>query len=104
VIFNPKIGIFPYEWGIRIIDSLKTYIKYFEPTYKIKYPINEVNNAISSPGLVHLLFCYPKIFYRLTKYSFKNNTICYKYQKIFYFYAKKTPYFHKIYYNLYKKL
>ena len=104
VIFNPKIGLFPYEWGMRIIDSLKTYIKYLEPTYKIKYPINEVNNAISNPGLVHLLFCYPKIFHRITKYNFKNNTICYKYQKIFFFYAKKTQYLHKIYYNLFKKL
>ena len=73
IIFNPKIGIFSYEWGIRIIDTLKTYKKYLEPDYIIKYPINEVNNAISKPGLVHLLLCYPKIFYRITKYKLENN-------------------------------
>lgn len=90
IIFNPLVGIFPYEWGMRIIDSLDTYKKYCEPLYNQKYPINEIINAISKPGLVHLIYCFPKIYYRDTKYRFENDSICLKYQKLFYFYAKKS--------------
>ena len=101
IIFNPKIGILPYEWGIRIIDTLKSYKKYYEPLYIKKYPINEIKNAISNPGLVHLIYCFPKIWHRITKYRFKNDQICKKYRKKFYYYAKKTKYYSKIYHNLY---
>ena len=103
IIFNPQIGIFPYEWGMRIIDSLKTYRKYCEPFYIKKYPINEIINAISKPGLVHLTYCFPKIYYKITRYRFENDAICLKYQKIFYYYTKKTKYLSEIYYNLYWK-
>lgn len=103
IIFNPQVGIFPYEWGMRIIDSLNSYKKYCEPAYIQKYPRNEIINAISNPGLVHLIYCFPKIYYRITKYRFENDSICYKYQKLFYFYAKKTKYYWEIYDNLYKK-
>ena len=103
IIFNPHIGIFPYEWGMRIIDSLSIYKKYCEPAYIKKYPINEIINAISKPGLVHLAYCYPKVYYKITKYKFEDDSICYRYQKLFYFYAKKTKYFSKIYDNLYWK-
>ena len=89
IIFNPLVGIFPYEWGLRIIDTLDTYKKYLEPAYNQKYPINEIINAILNPGLVHLIYCFPKIYYRITKYRFEDDSICYKYQKLFYFYAKK---------------
>ena len=101
IIFNPLVGIFPYKWGMRIIDTLDTYKKYCEPAYNQKYPLNEIINAISKPGLVHLIYCFPKIYYRITKYRFEDDSICYKYQKLFYFYAKKTKYVSKIYDNLY---
>ena len=58
---------------------------------------SEIINAISDPGLVHLTYCSPKIYYRITKYRFEDDSICYKYQKLFYFYAKKTKYASKIY-------
>jgi len=96
IIFNPLVGIFPYEWGMREIDSLDTYKKYCEPRYIKKYPINGIVKAISKPGLVHLTYCFPKIYYRITKYRFENDSICFKYQKLFYFYAKKTKYLPKI--------
>ena len=101
IVFNPNIGLLPYAYGMRIIDSLKTYKKYCEPAYIIKYTINEINNALLKPAIIHLVYCSPKIWNRLTKNRFKNDTICYKYQKEFYFYAKKTKYFWQIYYKLY---
>jgi lipopolysaccharide biosynthesis glycosyltransferase len=103
IVFNPNIGILPYSYGMRIIDSLNTYKKYCEPAYIIKYSINEIKNALLNPAIVHLVYCSPKIWNRLTKSRFKNDTICFKYQKQFYFYAKKTKYFSKIYDKLYKK-
>ena len=86
---------------MRIIDSLSIYKKYCEPTYIKKYPINEIIKAISKPGLVHLAYCYPKVYHKTTKYKFEDDSICYRFQKLFYFYAKKTKYFSKIYDNLY---
>lgn len=103
IVFNPNIGILPYEYGMRIIDSLKTYKKYCEPAYIIKYSLNEINKALISPTIVHLTYCNPKIWNRITKNLFKNDLICIKYQKKFYFYAKKTKYFLKIYNKLYMK-
>ena len=97
IVFNPNIGLLPYEYGMRIIDSLKTYRKYCEPLYIIKYSINEIKNAIIRPAILHLTYCSPKVWHRVTKSLFKNDTICIKYQKEFYYYAKKTKYFSKIY-------
>jgi len=103
IVFNPSIGILPYECGMRIIDSLETYKKYCEPAYIIKYSINEINNALLRPTILHLTYCYPKIWNRITKSLFKNDSICIKYQKEFYFYAKKTKYFLKIYNKLFMR-
>ena len=104
IVFNPKIGILPYEYGMRIIDSLKTYKNFCEPKYIKKYSINEINKALLRPAILHLTYCSPKIWNRVTKSLFKNDTICIKYQREFYFYAKKTKYFSKIYKLLYLKL
>ena len=97
LVFNPNIGILPYSYGMRIIDSLKTYKKYCEPAYIIKYSINEIKNALLKPEIIHLVYCSPKIWNRLTKSRFKNDNICFKYQKQFYFYTKKTKYFFQKY-------
>lgn len=103
IVFNPNIGILPYGFGMRIIDSLKTYKKYLEPLYIIKYSLNEIEKAILKPTIIHLTYCNPKIWNRITKSLFKNDSICIKYQKDFYFYAKKTKYYKKIYNKLYLK-
>ena len=101
IIFNPKIRLLPYEYGMRIIDSLETYRKHCEPAYIKKYSINEIKNAILKPAILHLAYCTPKVWNKNTKSIFKNDTICKKYQKEFYFYAKKTKYFSEIIKKLY---
>ena len=33
IIYNPKIGVLPFKYGLRLIDSLKTYKNHFEKKY-----------------------------------------------------------------------
>lgn len=101
IIFNPNIGLLPYKYGIRIIESLETYKKHLEPLYIKKYSINEIKNAILKPAILHLTYCNPKVWKRKTKSLFQKDTICKKYQKKFYFYAKKTKYYSEIIKKLY---
>jgi lipopolysaccharide biosynthesis glycosyltransferase len=103
IVFNPYIGILPYEYGMRIIDSLQTYKEKCEHKYIIKYSINEIKNAILNPAIVHLVYCSPKIWVRGSKNWFGKDKICIKYQKKFYYYAKKTKYYFKIYDKYIKK-
>lgn len=103
IVFNPNIGILPYEYGMRIIDSLQTYKEKCEHKYIIKYSINEIKNAILRPAIVHLIYCSPKIWNKGTKSWFGKDKICIKYQKQFYYYAKKTKYYFEIYNKYIKK-
>ena len=71
IIFNQSIGLLPYEYGMRIIDSLETYKKHLEPQYIKKYSINEIKNALLKPAILHLTYCSPKVWKRKTKSLFK---------------------------------
>lgn len=102
LVFNPFVGILPYEYGMRIIDSLETYKEKCERHYLIKYSINEIKNAILSPAIVHLVYCSPKIWIKKTRSWFKKDKICIKYQEKFYYYARKTKYYFDIYKKYYK--
>ena len=102
IIYNPKIGVLPFKYGLRLIDSIKTYKKHFEKKFKKKFNLKEVIDGLINPGIMHLVFCFHKVWYKDTKSIFKNDTICKIYQKKFYYYAKKSKYFYKIL-NLYMK-
>ena len=97
IIYNPKIGVLPFKYGLRLIDSLKTYKNHFEKKYIKKFKLIEVINGLMKPGIIHLVFCVHKVWYKNTKSIFKNDTICKIYQDKFYYYANKTSFFSKIY-------
>ena len=96
--FSPYIGYLPYKYGMFLID-INNYKKL---NFKKKYALEEVSKAINDPYIIHLVYCVPKVWYSITKSLYSINNICKNYQKIFYFYAKKTKYFSKII-NFYKK-
>ena len=102
VIYSPKIGLLPFKYGLRLIDSINTYKKYFEKNYIKKFKLTEVIDGIMKPGIIHLVFCVRKVWHKTSKSVFKNDTICKIYQEKFYYYAKKTNYYSKIY-ELYMK-
>ena len=101
-IFYPNIGFLPLKYGIYMIGSkniLRDLMKFSKATINM----TEGYEAIDDPGLVHFSCCYPKIWRNGTKNLFKDDHICIKYQKEFYYYANKTQYYSEIYNSLFFK-
>ena len=91
--FSPNIGYLPYKYGIFIID-INVYKRLH---FQKKYEEKEIIEAINNPWITHLIFCDPKVWNKNTKSGHKIDYMCKKYQKIFYYYAKKTDYYEEIY-------
>ena len=92
-----KIGYLPFRYGIFFICDIKTFVKQVEDKMMERVNLTEVKEAMEDPCIVHMLFCIPKYWEKKTKaYSGKSDW-CKNYQNIFYFYAKKTNYYRKIY-------
>ena len=63
--------------------------------------LTEGYEAVEDPSIVHFSCCWPKVWTQGTKNLFKQNEICERYQKEFYYYANKTQYYSEIYKSLY---
>ena len=100
-IFYNKIGFLPFKYGIYLYGDLKTFKNYYYYKFRVKININELQNAIEDPSIVHLCCCNPKVWNRTTMHEQGSNKICKIYQKKFYYYANKTDYFSEIYNKLY---
>ena len=91
-VFYPKVGFLPLKYGIYMIGTKE----YFKALSKYTYsPLNltEGYEAVEDPSIVHFSCCWPKVWTNGTKNLFKNKDICIRYQKEFYFYAKKSKYY-----------
>ena len=91
-VFYPNIGFLPLKYGIYMIGTNKTFKALSNYVYS---PLNltEGYEAVQDPSIVHFSCCWPKVWTNGTKNLFKVNEICIRYQKEFYFYAKKSKYF-----------
>ena len=97
-ILKPKIGLLSIKYGIYLIGNIDIYKKYLSKKFKNMVSLKEIINAINNPVIVHLVYCYPKVWWiKRTISAFKLDSICKKYQKQFYFFANKTNYYSKIY-------
>ena len=99
-IFYPKIGFLPLKYGIYMIGSNETFNKLSTNT---RSPLNltEGYEAIADPSIVHFSLCWPKVWNKGTRNLYTEHEICQRYQKEFYYYAKKTQYYSVIYNTLY---
>ena len=90
--FYPKLGFLPLKYGIYMIGSKTMFNALAKYVYS---PLNltEGAEAVNDPAIVHFSCCWPKVWTNGTKNLFKNKDICIRYQKEFYYYAKKTKYY-----------
>ena len=96
----PKIGYLPFKYGIfaNIHKKNKTYSNYLRMKLNKKVNITEVIESVINPSIVHVLCCRPKHWYKRNRTNDKASyEVCMKFQKYFYYYAKKTYYFKEIY-------
>ena len=99
-IFYPNVGLLPLKFGIYMIGS-KGVLRSLMKSSRSKVNMTEAYEALDDPGLVHFSCCWPKVWTKGSKNLFRNDEICLKYQKEFYYYAKKTQYYSEIYNSLY---
>ena len=102
-VFYPKIGFLPLKYGIYMIGNEKTFDHI---SRLIRSPVNltEGYEAITEPSIVHFSCCWPKVWEHKSENLFDVHSICTRYRKEFYYYAKKSKYYSDIYDTLYKKL
>ena len=91
-VFYPNIGFLPLKYGIYMIWSKYTFKALASHVYS---PLNstEGEEAVKDPSIAHFSCCWPKVWTNGTKNLFKDKDICLRYQKEFYFYAKKSKYY-----------
>ena len=96
----PKIGYLPFKYGMFANNHNKNYnySGYLNLKLNKKVNITEVEEADKDPSIVHVLCCTPKHWYIRNKANDKSYyETCIKFQRLFYFYAKKTKYYKIIY-------
>ena len=91
-VFNPNIGFLPLKYGMYMIGNKYTFKSLQGYVYS---PLNytEGVEAIEDPSIIHFSCCWPKVWTNGTKNLFKNHEYCIRFQKEFYFYAKKSKFY-----------
>lgn len=99
-VFYPKIGFLPLKFGIYMIPN-KSIFKLISKYTRSPLNLTEGYEAVEDPSIVHFSCCWPKIWVNDTQNLFRQNAICERYQKEFYYYANKTEYYLDIFKSLY---
>jgi len=101
-IFYPKIGRLPSKYGIFNFEDKSDLILYLN-ILRTKIPIEELEEALNNPRIVHLVLCHPKpwqknpTYYKSITYcKQRHNCSCKKYFDLWHFYAQKTEYYEHI--------
>jgi len=100
-ILYPKIGFLPLKYGMYMIPTKKKFKHFATKHYRSTLNFTEGYEAIKDPAIIHFSCCWPKLWNNATENAFKHKEICLRYQKEFYYYAKKTKYYSLIYSLLY---
>jgi len=101
-ILYPKIGRLPCKfgtWNFADRDDIELYLS----KLRTKVPIEELEEGIKNPGIVHSCLCYPKIWSNKTKYTKglsncdkRHDCSCKKYFDLWHSFANQTDYYEEI--------
>ena len=98
----PKIGMLPFKYGSFNFEGKSDFGPYLRKV-RTKIDVNELENAINNPIIIHNVLCYPKVWYSNTKYINVNtdcgkrgNCKCNKYHNIWHSFANKTKFYNEI--------
>ena len=84
----PKIGYLPFKFGIWFMGNLTKFQTIMNYSIYENINISEVKEALNDPSILHILGCYKKHWYKQN-----NNHDCIRYNKLFYYYARKIGYY-----------
>ena len=100
-VLYPKIGRLPSKYGIwNFWDKLD--IEKYLNSIRQKIDVNELEEALKEPSILHTVLCSPKLWFPKSKYSIfsnckkRGNCNCQKYINLWISYAQKTEYFSQI--------
>ena len=98
----PKIGRLPSKFGTQNFanrDDIELYLS----KLRTKVPIEELEEGIKNPGIVHSCLCYPKLWSNKTIYTKglsncdkRHDCSCKKYFDLWHSFAKQTDYYEEI--------
>ena len=101
-LFYPKIGRLPSKYGLFNFEDKNDLIVY-NKILRTKVQMEELEDALKNPGIIHLVLCYRKPWFTKSTYYSHNtyckerhNCSCKKYFDLWHFYAQKTEYYKKI--------
>ena len=101
-VFYPKIGILPSKFGIWNFSDKKD-IHIYLSHLRTKLDINELEESLENPSIIHNVLCVPKIFSPSSRYiealttcNERGNCSCEKYHNLWYYYANMTDYYENI--------
>lgn len=88
----PQMGYLPFKYGIWFMGNVTEFKNWMEYSIYESINITEVQEALSDPTILHILYCNKKHWYKQI-----NNTDCIKFNNLFYKYSRKTAYYQEIY-------
>ena len=98
-VLYPKIGRLPSKFGTWNFAD-KSDIEFYLSTLRTKVPMEELEEAVKNPVVLHAVLCYPKMWSvktvymkEITKCGERHNCSCQKYFDIWHSFAKKTDYY-----------
>ena len=101
-VFYPKIGRLPSRYGVWNFAD-RSDMEFYLSKLRTKVPIEELEEAIKNPGIIHHVLCYPKIWSKDTIYTDwltackqRHDCCCKKYFDIWHSFANKTDYYDEI--------
>ena len=98
-ILYPKIGKLPSKFGLwNFEDELDIY--HYHNLSRGDTSVDELKEALKSPGIIHFILCAPKAWYSSSHYEKwktacekRNNCSCIKYRNLWHSFANKTDYY-----------